>query len=588
MNFRFIISLALFFFLNFLSDHCHTTEAAPAYLQHYCPDSTPFAPNSTYQSNLKTLLSSLSSAATNSTDGFANATATAGKDLPDRAYGLFLCRGDVGTATCRECVATGTEDILRRCPDRRSSVIWYDECMLRYSDESVYSVMETVPIYTMPDTGDVAEPDRFVKLLGDAMNDVAGRASGSESGKKFAVVEASFTSSRKLYALAQCTSDLKGSDCNTCLRAVIANLPQGKQGGRSFTPTCGVRFELYSFYNASAVAAVPLLPSPTPPAPVNEPKGKSNKSTTIIIAVAIPVGVAILLLSVACCWRQSKTTKTYEVVQAEGGASEITTAESLQYHLATIQAATNNFSHQNKLGQGGFGDVFQGRLPNGQEIAVKRLSKSSGQGVGEFKNEVVLVAKLQHRNLVRLLGFCLEGEEKILVYEFVPNKSLDYFLFDPDKRKQLDWSRRYKIISGIARGMLYLHEDSRLRIIHRDLKPSNILLDRDMNPKISDFGMARIFGVDQTRANTNKIVGTFGYLSPEYAMRGQISEKSDVYSFGVLILEIISGKKNSYFFQSDGDENLASFAWKNWRAGSGNPPIVEGRDEGCNTLASPI
>ncbi|XP_056171972.1 cysteine-rich receptor-like protein kinase 10 isoform X2 [Syzygium oleosum] len=518
MNFGFIIFLALFFFLNFLSNHCHTTEAAPTYIQNDCPDTTLFARNSTYQSNLNTLLSSLSSAATDDADGFANATA--GKDLRDRAYGLFLCRGDVSTATCRECVAAGTEDILRRCPDRRSSVIWYDECMLRYSDQSVYSVMETVPLYTMPDAGDVAEPDRFVKLLGEAMNDVAGRAWGSESGKKFAVVEASFTSSQKLYTLAQCTSDLKGSDCNTCLRAVIASLPQGKQGGRSFTPTCGVRFELYPFYNASAVAAAPLLPST--PAPVNGPKG----------------------------------------------SSEITIAESLQYHLATIQAAANNFSHRNKLGHGGFGEVFWGRLPNGQEIAVKRLSKSSAQGVREFKNEVLLVAKLQHRNLVRLLGFCLEGEEKILVYEFVPNKSLDYFLFDPDKRKQLDWSRRYKIISGIARGMLYLHEDSRLRIIHRDLKPSNILLDSDMNPKISDFGMARIFGVDQTQANTNKIVGTFGYLSPEYAMRGQISEKSDVYSFGVLILEIISGKKNSCFFQSDGGENLASFAWKNWRAGT--------------------
>ncbi|KAF8030676.1 hypothetical protein BT93_E2952 [Corymbia citriodora subsp. variegata] len=246
----------------------------------------------------------------------------------------------------------------------------------------------------------------------------------------------------------------------------------------------------------------------------------------------------------------------------------MTTTESLQYHLATIQAATNNFSHRNKLGEGGFGAVFQGRLPNGQEIAVKKLSKSSRQGVGEFKNEVALVAKLQHRNLVRLLGFCLEGEEKLLVYEFVSNKSLDYFLFDPDKRRHFDWSTRYKIISGVARGMLYLHEDSRLRIIHRDLKPSNVLLDSDMNPKISDFGMARIFGVDQTQAKTNNIVGTYGYLSPEYAMRGQISVKSDVYSFGVLILEIISGKKNSSFFQSDGGENLASYAWKHWRAGT--------------------
>ncbi|KAK3431883.1 hypothetical protein EUGRSUZ_E02998 [Eucalyptus grandis] len=549
MNFRFIISLALFF-LNFLSNHhCYTTEAAPTYLQYDCSDTTLYAPKSTYQSNLNTLLFSLSSAATNSGEGFTNTTA--GKDAPDRAYGLFLCRGDVSTATCSECVATGSKDILRRCPDRKISVIWYDECMLKYSDQSIYSVMENDPIYTIPDTGNVAGPDRFVQLLGETMNDVVLRASGSESGKKFAVAEANFTSSQKLYTLAQCTPDLTVSDCNTCLRAAVAALPQGEQGGRSFTSSCTVRFEMYLFYNASAVPPLPQLPSP-PPAPLNRAKGtQSNKSTRIIVAMAIPVGVAIIVLFVACYLPRSKTTKTYEVAHAEGGASEITTAESLQYHLATIQAATNNFSHQNKLGQGGFGEVFRGRLLNGQEIAVKRLSKSSGQGVGEFKNEVVLVAKLQHRNLVWLRGFCLEGEEKILVYEFVPNRSLDYFLFDPDKRRQLNWSRR----------MLYLHEDSRLRIIHHDLKPSNILLDSDMNPKISDFGMARTFGVDQTQAKTNRIAGTFGYLSPEYAMRGQISAKSDVYSFGVLILEIISGKKNSGFSQSDG-------AWKHWRAGT--------------------
>ncbi|KAK0579377.1 hypothetical protein LWI29_025359 [Acer saccharum] len=171
--------------------------------------------------------------------------------------------------------------------------------------------------------------------------------------------------------------------------------------------------------------------------------------------------------------------------------------------------ASPMFPATNGKKRGGFGEVYKGVLPNGQEIAVKRLSKRSGQGVEEFKNEVVVVAKLQHRNLVRLQGFCLEGEEKILVYEFVPNKSLDYFLFDLEKQRQLDWNTRYKIIGGIARGILYLHEDSRLRIIHRDLKASNVLLDGDMNPKIADFGMARIFGVDQTQGNTNRIVGTY-------------------------------------------------------------------------------
>uniref|UniRef100_A0A0D9VVN7 Receptor-like serine/threonine-protein kinase n=1 Tax=Leersia perrieri TaxID=77586 RepID=A0A0D9VVN7_9ORYZ len=237
------------------------------------------------------------------------------------------------------------------------------------------------------------------------------------------------------------------------------------------------------------------------------------------------------------------------------------------FDVATILYATSNFSSDNKLGQGGFGPVYMGRLDNGQDIAVKRLSRRSTQGLREFKNEVKLIAKLQHRNLVRLLGCCIDGSERMLVYEYMHNRSLNTFLFNEEKQSMLNWAKRFNIINGIARGILYLHQDSALRIIHRDLKASNILLDRDMNPKISDFGVARIFGTDQTTAYTKKVVGTYGYMSPEYAMDGVFSMKSDVFSFGVLVLEIVSGKKNRGFYHNELDLNLLRYAWRLWKEG---------------------
>ncbi|KAJ9136270.1 hypothetical protein P3X46_033362 [Hevea brasiliensis] len=235
------------------------------------------------------------------------------------------------------------------------------------------------------------------------------------------------------------------------------------------------------------------------------------------------------------------------------------------FNLRTISAATNNFSPANKLGQGGFGSVYKGRLHNGQEIAVKRLSQSSGQGIEEFKNEVALIARLQHRNLIKLLGCCIHREEQMLIYEYLPNKSLDCFIFDQRQRSFLDWNKRFDIIVGIARGILYLHHDSRLRIIHRDLKTSNILLDADMNPKISDFGMARIFRGDEVQDKTNRVVGTYGYMAPEYVMFGKFSTKSDVFSFGVMLLEIISGKKSNTCYPEDPSLNLIGHVWELWK-----------------------
>ncbi|MED6124976.1 hypothetical protein PIB30_064019 [Stylosanthes scabra] len=234
------------------------------------------------------------------------------------------------------------------------------------------------------------------------------------------------------------------------------------------------------------------------------------------------------------------------------------------FDLSTIVLATNQFSSSNELGKGGYGSVYKGVLANGTEIAVKRLSKNSDQGLQEFKTEVQLIAKLQHRNLVKLLGCCIQQEEKLLIYELMPNRSLDYIIFDDARRTLLDWAKRFHIIRGAARGLLYLHQDSRLRVIHRDLKASNILLDEDMNAKISDFGLARTFACDQTEDKTKRVVGTHGYISPEYAVRGSFSTKSDVFAFGVVVLEVVSGRRTREFCVPNQNLNLLGFAWELW------------------------
>ncbi|XLU33352.1 hypothetical protein S245_069418 [Arachis hypogaea] len=311
----------------------------------------------------------------------------------------------------------------------------------------------------------------------------------------------------------------------------------------------------------------------------------SSKSRRAVLAIGITLSALVLVLGlVAICYLRKKRKQrsigivhrnhdwlTNEVVPSRrylGDERNMDGLELPMFDFDTLMMATNNFSQDNKLGEGGFGSVYRGRLIKGQEIAVKRLSEDSGQGIEEFKNEVKLIVKLQHRNLVRLLGCCIEKDEKILVYEYMKNRSLDSILFDKSKRTLLDWERRYNIIYGMARGLLYLHQDSRFRIIHRDLKTSNILLDNEMNPKISDFGMARIFGKDQMQAKTLRIVGTYGYMSPEYAMDGNFSIKSDVFSFGVMVLEIVTGKKNREFYSENDELNLLGNVWKHWHEGT--------------------
>ncbi|KAL4310384.1 hypothetical protein GQ457_01G051960 [Hibiscus cannabinus] len=544
-------------------------------LSYFCSDTSGnFTRNSTYETSLNNLLSSFSLNASHE-NGFYNFSSGQGSST---ANAIALCRGDVNAADCFRCINNANAELRNRCPNQREAIIWYDTCMFRYAARSILGLEENregSPSYIRSNTNNVVtDVDAFNQALDSLLESLTDTASsGKTSLGKFATGSRRVTDSQTVYALVQCTPDLTPVSCRSCLTQSIIYIPQccdRKQGARVYATSCNFRFEIARFYNLTAADTdTPSAPSPPPSNNTATTGNKSDSSRRTIIVSISAVAFALLVISI-CIFNMLRLRKPKSIPQSEAteAVDGIKIAKSLQYDFDTVRAATDNFSDANKLGQGGFGTVYKGTLAGGKLIAVKRLSTDSGQGDREFENEVRLMANLQHRNLVRLHGFCLEENERLLIYEFVPNGSLDKFLFDPVKKAYLNWESRFKIISGVARGLLYLHQDSRLTIIHRDLKPSNILLDAEMSPKVADFGMARLCAVDQTQGATSRIVGTYGYMAPEYAMQGQFSGKSDVFSFGVLVLEILSGQKSSGFHNGSNIEDLLSFAWRNWKAGT--------------------
>ncbi|XP_062161245.1 cysteine-rich receptor-like protein kinase 25 [Alnus glutinosa] len=523
-------------------------------LSTYCrPDSRTYTPNSLFENHLKLLLEYSLPSNTSVTGFYENSTVE-----DPKVYGQALCRGDVNSTVCRDCIKNASQEILKQCKSEEAT-IWFELCQVRYSGQSFSPLMVYFGKYAEHDYLEKNlsfNPVHFDQVLTYLMKNISSEAAFDPLKRMFATGEIKFSRKETIYGLVQCTRDISNTSCHSCLVQALGDLHtccDSRQGGIIVSVNCNVRFELHPFYNASSV----LLTYPTGP--------KLKTWMMVVVVTCIPISVlAVLVGSFAVYNGRKKRTQRVAITQD----GEFVSAEGLSFmDLSTILAATDDFSDSNKLGKGSFGTVYKGVLPDGREVAVKRLSRKSWQGLEELKNEVILIAKLQHRNLVKLLGCGIKGEEKLLVYEFMPNRSLDFFIFESEKRSQLDWKTYYNIITGIARGLLYLHEDSRLKIIHRDLKPSNVLLDHEMVAKISDFGMARIFGENQYSANTRRVVGTYGYMAPEYAMEGLFSVKSDVFSFGVILLEIISGKKNSRFYLTEHAQTLLAYAWRLWNEG---------------------
>ncbi|TYH67007.1 hypothetical protein ES332_D06G157900v1 [Gossypium tomentosum] len=496
-------------------------------------ESGSFTTNSTYGKNLDHILDSLPDSVSKSGGFF---TATAGQDS-STAYALGLCSGDLNPHDCYGLVKSAVRDLRDKCPDQKEAISWSGDpaCIIRYANRPFFGILELEPTTAGTITHDIGSNLSRFDMIWESLTDrLVRNASNGTSSRKYATGEALFTVSQNIDAQMQCTPDISQEECDSCLLAAKSSFKaccHGKQGGYVQKPNCMFTFD--------------LIPTITQD---QKPEKNQNKSIWVPLGESLSAILGLALVS-ACgifLWKRtdiqgdkedSQEVQLLDLVIGSGNhenSSENveTSQEFPSIKLDILQAATTNFCDENKLGQGGFGPVYKGTLADGNEIAVKRLSRASSQGLLEFKNEM-LISKLQHRNL------------------------------------------RFNIIKGVAQGIMYLHEDSHIRVIHRDLKASNVLLDHEMNPKISDFGMAKFFCGDQNEANTNRVVGTYGYMAPEYAMEGLFSVKSDVFSFGVILLEIISGKKNNGFHLSEHGESLLTFAWKLWSKGEGMELIDE-------------
>ncbi|KAI7735543.1 hypothetical protein M8C21_032054 [Ambrosia artemisiifolia] len=480
-----------------------------------------------------------------------NATASVGKE-PNKNIGLAQCYGDLSSQDCILCYAE-IRSILPTCFPRNGGRVYLDGCFMRSQDYSFYDE------YTGPyDTVVCGNTTRKSTLFQEStrravVNAVTGALRNSDY---FAREEMLVTgNNNSAYVLAQCWKTLSPSSCRACLEnasvSISKCLPWSE--GRVLNTGCFMRYSNTNFLN---------------PLPASGSSSNKGKIITIVFSVVssvvvITVALMIILYVKKHRYVMQKRKGSYDVEKM----AKILNDSSLNFKYSTVEKATGYWNKSNKLGQGGFGTVYKGVLPDGREIAVKRLYLNNRFRAADFYNEVNMISIVEHKNLVRLLGCSCSGPESILIYEYLPNMSLDRFIFDEIKGREIGWETRFKIITGIAEGLVYLHENKNNRIIHRDIKASNILLDFMLHPKIADFGLARSFQADKSHIST-AIAGTLGYMAPEYLAHGQLTEKADVYSFGILILEVVTGMESNRSKTTEYSESLLCIAWEHFKQGT--------------------
>ncbi|KAF8671013.1 hypothetical protein HU200_050292 [Digitaria exilis] len=546
-----------------------TAEVIPLY--YTCSDDGGrYRDNSTYLSNLKSLADTLVANA-----GTPNSfTPGAVGQAPDAVYGFVLCRGDCTGASCRDGLRKAFDDTVHKgfvCPLYKDVTIYYEQYMLQFSGDDIRRNFTNRPAWVASNmnnvTGETGKRYREkVQKLIDRIMDAAANSPGRYgTGKAWFGGEGGVTTA---YGLLQCTPDLQADDCRSCLAELVSLMPgwfsgdepnDYRVGGRILGPRCNLRYEKELFFQETNATLH-----------IDVPKNHLGRMEILLLTIAAVLSIIILISLLAWIIQRRKDSKARNELEEWTRliTVEIGTMFS-HFTLSEIRNATDNFSEAKKLGEGAFGPVYRGQLSCGI-VAIKRLAAYSRQGLEQFRNEIRFIAKLQHLNLVKLVGCCMQQNEKILVYEYMHNGSLDDIFKDVTKWASITWPIRQNIIDGVAQGLLYIHNflQPEICIIHRDLKPSNILLDHQMNPKISDFGIA-MFSSSATESQGTVPMGTLGYMAPECLCGSSISVKFDVYSFGVLILEIISGRKVATSFRRyKRSDNLIAYAWQLWEDGN--------------------
>ncbi|XP_061355018.1 cysteine-rich receptor-like protein kinase 2 [Gastrolobium bilobum] len=470
---------------------------------------------------------------------------------PDINYGLAQCYGDLSLLDCVLCYAEA-RTVLPQCFPYNGGRIYLDGCFMRAENYSFYN--EYIGSGDEAVCGNTTKKNSsFQTAAKSAVLSAVQVATLNNIGYAREKVVVSGTANESAYVLADCWRSLNTSSCKACLEnassSILGCLPWSE--GRALNTGCFMRYSDTDFLN-------------------KEQDNGSSRGNVVVIVVAVVSAVIVLVIGIAIGVYIRKHRYIQKKRRGSNDAEKLANTlhhNSLNFKYSTLEKATESFDEAKKIGQGGFGTVYKGVLPDGREIAIKRLYFNNRHRAADFYNEVNIISSVEHKNLVRLLGCSCSGPESLLVYEFLPNKSLDRFIFDKNKGRQLNWEKRYDIIIGTAEGLVYLHESSKIRIIHRDIKASNILLDAKLRAKIADFGLARSFQEDKSHIST-AIAGTLGYMAPEYLAHGQLTEKADIYSFGVLLLEIVTGRQNNMSKTSDYLDSLVTLTWKHFQSGT--------------------